>query len=199
MLMRWIQVVDFSAAERGGFILAFTDFWLQRAPGERTIKELLEAAPKLLKGCAQHFRNQITRVKKISGVVDPSQTDVFENYAKRLLKCESVEEFTSHANEFITAFPKAETWIRWWMLPAHACMLFPSFRLMKLGLWKSIPDTTNAEEAMHWKLYAALGKLLALLEGLKALVKFVDYYQIQFDAQKRQLYLSYCGRCSQIL
>ncbi|KAJ7190032.1 hypothetical protein GGX14DRAFT_328543, partial [Mycena pura] len=178
------NVVDFSEAERKGFILAFVDFWMERAPDERSVQELLDTAPKLLKGCAQHFRNQITRVKKISGVVDPSQTDIFENYAKRLLKCNNIEEFTADANEFIRAFPKAETWIRWWMLPAHACMLFPSFRIMKLALWKSIPDTTNAEEAMHWKLYAALGKHFALLDGLKALVAFAEYYRSQFEGKK---------------
>ncbi|KAJ7091038.1 hypothetical protein C8R44DRAFT_585422, partial [Mycena epipterygia] len=65
------NVVDFSSAERSGFILAFIDFWCHRAPGERSIEELQQTAPKLLKGCSQHFRNQITRVKKISGVVDP--------------------------------------------------------------------------------------------------------------------------------
>ncbi|KAJ7087995.1 hypothetical protein B0H15DRAFT_982589, partial [Mycena belliarum] len=62
------------------------------------------------------------------------------------------------------------------MLPAHASMLFPSFRIMTLELWNSLPATTNAEEAMHWKIYAALGKFLALLEGLKGLYKFAEYY-----------------------
>ncbi|KAJ6548940.1 hypothetical protein B0H19DRAFT_1300070, partial [Mycena capillaripes] len=77
------NVVDFSLAERNGFISAFVGFWRMREPDRRTVAELRKIAPTLLKGCAQHFRNQITRVKKISGVVDPSQTDVFENYAKK--------------------------------------------------------------------------------------------------------------------
>ncbi|KAJ7703657.1 hypothetical protein B0H17DRAFT_872502, partial [Mycena rosella] len=70
------NVVDFSTAERNGFILAYVDFWLQHASNARSIDELCDAAPKLLKGCEQHFRNQITRVKKISGVVDPSKRDI---------------------------------------------------------------------------------------------------------------------------
>ncbi|KAJ7671085.1 hypothetical protein B0H17DRAFT_1209140 [Mycena rosella] len=128
------NVLDFSTAERNGFILAFVDFWTLRAPTQRDVQELLETAPKLLKGCAQHFRNQITRVKKIRGVVDPSQRDVFHmptNLSKPFRK----------------------------LKPGFVGGCFP--------LTPSIPDTTNAEEAMHWKLYAALGKLLALLEGLK--------------------------------
>ncbi|KAJ7711631.1 hypothetical protein B0H16DRAFT_1816471 [Mycena metata] len=185
------NVVDFSSAERNGFILAFVDFWLQRAPGERTVDELLDVAPKLLKGCAHHFRSQITRVKKISGVVDPAQADVFENYGKKLLQCETPEEFNLHATEFIKAFPRAESWIRWWMLPAYASMLFPSFRVMKPALWEAIPDTTNAEEATHWKLYAVLGKHLALLEGLRALVAFTDHYRVQFEAKRHGIKTHY--------
>ncbi|KAJ7116971.1 hypothetical protein C8R44DRAFT_627132, partial [Mycena epipterygia] len=181
------QVLDFSTAERNGFILAYVDFWVKHAPGERSIVELCDTGPKLLKGCRQHFRNQITRVKKISGVVDPSKTDVFANYANKLLSCESINEFNRNADAFIKDFPRAESWIRWWMLPAHACMLFPSFRVMNVDLWNSIPDTTNAEEAMHWKLYAAVGKSLALMPGLKALYKFADHYERLSDAQKRTL------------
>ncbi|KAF7371599.1 hypothetical protein MVEN_00015300 [Mycena venus] len=124
----------YSVAQRKGFILGFVDFWLKRAPNERSIEELLEAAVKLLKGCAQHFRGQVTRVKKISGVVDPSITDIFENYARELLQCETIDEFNDVAGRFINDFPRAERWIRWWMLPAHACMLFPSFRVMNEAL-----------------------------------------------------------------
>ncbi|KAK7013291.1 hypothetical protein R3P38DRAFT_3581024, partial [Favolaschia claudopus] len=157
-------------------------FWLEREPNQRSIDQLLDVAPALLKGCLQHFLNQITRVKKISGVVDPSKQDIFENYARRLLRCNSVEEFHDHAERFIKAFPLAKSWIRWWMLPAHAIMLFPSFREMSAELWDSIPATTNAEEAMHWKLYAAIGKLLALMQGLKSLYSFAVHYQKLYDA-----------------
>jgi hypothetical protein len=181
-----VQVVDFSGAQRNGFILAFVDFWLEHAPGERGIDELLATAPTLLKGCAQHFRNQITRVKKISGVVDPSKADIFQNYAQKLLLCKNMDEFTSHANAFIAAFPRAASWIRWWMLPAHATMLFPAFRVMNAELWSLIPETTNPEEAMHWKIYSALGKFLSLLDGLPALYKFADHYQRLFDAAGRE-------------
>ncbi|KAJ6484866.1 hypothetical protein C8R45DRAFT_1147891, partial [Mycena sanguinolenta] len=191
------NVVDFSTAERNGFILAFVDFWLDRAPGERSIDELLETAPKLLKGCEQHFRSQITRVKKISGVVDPSKTDIFENKAKGLLRCTNMDEFTCLANDFIAAFPRAENWIRWWMLPAHATMLFPAFRIMNPELWKSIPDTTNPEEAMHWKIYcsistyAAIGTAMSLLDGLRALHKFAEHYQHLFDASSHGVKIFY--------
>ena len=44
-------------------------------------------------------------------------------------------------------------------------------------LWKSMPKTTNAEEAMHWKLYCAVGKELGLFEGPEGLFKFAESLQ----------------------
>jgi hypothetical protein len=181
-----MQVVDFNGAQRNGFIFGFVDFWLAYAPGERTIEELVAIAETLLKGCGQHFQNQITRVKKISGVVEPSKRDIFENYARKLLLPATMEDFLHHANEFIKAFPRAETWLRWWMLPQHAIMIFPSFRLMDPDLWKSIPETTNPEEAMHWKVYSAIGRSLPLFEGLRGLYKFAQHYQELSDAASRE-------------
>ncbi|KAF8176212.1 hypothetical protein K438DRAFT_1510990, partial [Mycena galopus ATCC 62051] len=65
------NVVDFSDAERLGFIEAFVQFWQRRKDDYRTEKELCQAASALLKGCQQHYRAQVNRVKKISAVVSP--------------------------------------------------------------------------------------------------------------------------------
>ncbi|KAJ7605638.1 hypothetical protein FB45DRAFT_1143876 [Roridomyces roridus] len=45
------NVVDFSDAQRNGFIQAFVDFWLEFSPEARDERELLQAAEGLLKGC----------------------------------------------------------------------------------------------------------------------------------------------------
>lgn len=44
-------------------------------------------------------------------------------------------------------------------------------------LARSLPETTNAEEAMHWKIYAGLGKKLPLMDGLVGLYAFVRHYE----------------------
>jgi hypothetical protein len=41
---------------------------------------------------------------------------------------------------------------------------------------------------MHWKVYAALGRFLALLEGLEALHKFAEHYQRLSDAAGCKLF-----------
>ncbi|KAJ7825903.1 hypothetical protein B0H14DRAFT_2368617, partial [Mycena olivaceomarginata] len=65
------QVVDFSDTQRKAFIEAFIDFWMDRAGTARSPQQLEKAAISLLRGCEQHFRSQVTRVKKIGGVVAP--------------------------------------------------------------------------------------------------------------------------------
>ncbi|KAJ7710399.1 hypothetical protein B0H17DRAFT_891139, partial [Mycena rosella] len=64
------QVVDFSEAERSGFVEAFVVFW-RRRKDPRTDEELTKAAGSMLKGCQEHYRAQVNRIKKISAVVHP--------------------------------------------------------------------------------------------------------------------------------
>ncbi|KAJ4463839.1 hypothetical protein C8J55DRAFT_394042, partial [Lentinula edodes] len=61
-------VVDFSEAERMGFINAFVRFWLKHS-NARLENELRKKAETLLRGCLQHFHNSITRVKRIAAIV----------------------------------------------------------------------------------------------------------------------------------
>ncbi|TFK79454.1 hypothetical protein K466DRAFT_460510, partial [Polyporus arcularius HHB13444] len=61
-------VVDFSEAERNGFIAAFIQF-RQSEGSTRTADDLKAAAEGLLKGCKQHFRSGITRLTWIGGVI----------------------------------------------------------------------------------------------------------------------------------
>jgi hypothetical protein len=61
-------------------------------------------------------------------------------------------------------------------------MIFESQKLMDASIWDAIPDTTNAEEAMHWKLYAAARRKHSFFEGLKALYAIAVYYARLFNA-----------------
>ncbi|KAF8956267.1 hypothetical protein BDZ97DRAFT_1763938 [Flammula alnicola] len=54
-------VMDFSEAEREGWILAFIDLWILRRDNHRTEDELRKAAECLLRGCQEHFRAGVTR------------------------------------------------------------------------------------------------------------------------------------------
>jgi hypothetical protein len=60
---------------------------------------------------------------------------------------------------------------------SHASMLFLSQRKMKSELWEAIPETMNAEEAMHWKMYSTAGCDHGFLEGMHSLYAIAQYYQ----------------------
>lgn len=175
-----LKVVDFSEAERTGFIMAYIEFWLLRTENNRSEGELRTAAEKLLKGCLQHFRAGVTRIKRISGVIPPASTEAFESRAMALLDASDSKDFHARAVALVRDFPKVDSWLAWWMRESHATMLFTSERRMDSDIWDSIPATTNAEEAMHWKLYCAAGRKHPMMEGMEALYKVAEYYQRLF-------------------
>jgi hypothetical protein len=174
--------MDFSDAERIGFIKAFITFWIQRPGNTRTRQELQTAAERLLKGCREHYRAGVTRVSRISAAVPPDMAEAFKDRAMNLLHLSNSEDFLAQAALLVRDFPKLKDWMEWWMRPTHAQMLFESERQMDIGLWESIPDTNNAEESMHWKLYSACGRNHRFLEGMHALHKVAVYYERLYEA-----------------
>ncbi|KAG2342537.1 hypothetical protein BDR05DRAFT_912948 [Suillus weaverae] len=136
------------------------------------------AATGLLKGCQQHFRSQVTRVSKITGAaVSPELRDHFKDRAMSLLDAGTLDEFRRIAQALLDDFPLIEKWLRWWMREQHAKMLFQPFRTTDPVVWTALPSTTNAQEAMHWKLYRAAGKNHRLLDGLVFLFAFALGYE----------------------
>ncbi|KAJ7208420.1 hypothetical protein B0H12DRAFT_1034287, partial [Mycena haematopus] len=138
------NVVDFSDAQRNGFIQAFIDFWLEFEP---------DAAAGLLKGCRQHFDNQITRVARISRIVGPERKSQFRKLAEELLRQKTMKDLRAKAAALIRQFPGAKGWVEWWMRPSHASMLFAVASSMSRQLRNSLPSTTNSGESMHNKSY----------------------------------------------
>ena len=53
---------------------------------------------------------------------------------------------------------------------------------MDIEIWDSIPKTTNAQEAMHWKLYCMCRYDHHFLEGMYALFGVAEYYKRLMDA-----------------
>ena len=175
--------MDFSEAERGGFIEAFVSFWNRRQENERTDSQLRQDAGRILRGCKEHFRSGVTRISRIGGVIPVEQRESFVKQAIGLLSSPTDIDFRNQAREIIQNFPNTASWLEWWLRPAHASILFESQRIMDIAIWDSIPDTTNAEEAMHWKLYAAAGKNHTFFEGLRSLQAVSHHYEQLYEAR----------------
>ena len=175
--------MDFSEAERSGFISGFITFWMMRSDNTRTRQELQVTAEHLLKGCREHFRAGVTWVSRISGAVAYGMKEEFSKHALALLDAPNSQEFIAHAELLVQDFPKLASWMEWWMCPAHASMLFESERKMDIDLWNSLPPDNNAKESMHWKLYSACGRDHDFLEGMYSLHAVAIYYEHQYAAE----------------
>ncbi|TFK32445.1 hypothetical protein BDQ12DRAFT_773402 [Crucibulum laeve] len=180
-------MMDFSEAERSGFVRGFITFWMQRAENIRTRQELQVKAERLLKGCREHYRAGVTRVSRMHAAVPPDMANEFKKRVLALLDLADSGEFLTQARLIVRDFPNLKAWMEWWMRPSHAQMLFESERKMDINLWKSIPMTNNPEESMHWKLYSACGHNHLFLEGMYSLYKVAIYYERLYDASARQL------------
>jgi hypothetical protein len=174
--------MDFSEGERSGFIDAFVQFWTMRTDNTRAVEELNEAAKAVLRGCEEHFRAAVTKVSRINGAVGPDKVAAFKARALGLLSVPGIEEFNKQANLIIRDFPKLKAWMEWWMRPSHATMLFSSQRLMEEHIVESIPNTTNAKEAMHWRFYSAAGRDHSFMHGMMSLYKIAVDFERQFEA-----------------
>ncbi len=78
-------------------------------------------------------------------------------------------------------FPKTAPWLNWWLRPDHASMIFPSQRRMDAIVWDTLPDSTNAEEAMHFKIYQLVGKKHDIMPGLDGLLQVEKYHHSLYD------------------
>ncbi|KAJ3859806.1 hypothetical protein EV359DRAFT_26329, partial [Lentinula novae-zelandiae] len=145
-------VVDFSEAERTGFVNAFVRFWLKHT-NLRDESELRKRGDELLRGCLQHFQRSITRVKRIAAIVPVEQQLHFAKKVNRLLQAKDSNDFSQLAKTLEADFPKIRPWLHWWLRPEHASMLFQAKRNMDPLLLHSLPETTNAEESIHFSMY----------------------------------------------
>jgi len=76
------QVMDFSDAQRKAFASAYSIVFASRFNSK---KEALDHAQTLLKGCREHFRASVQRVKRIGSVVHAYEKDDFEELCMELL------------------------------------------------------------------------------------------------------------------
>ena len=106
--------MDFSEAERSGFILGYIEFWALRPEDKRTPNTLREVAEGLLKGCQEHYRAGVTRISRMTGVIGEGKADAFKARALGLLDAASSEAFIQQALHLVRDFQKIKSWMEWW-------------------------------------------------------------------------------------
>ncbi|KAF5368795.1 hypothetical protein D9757_012291 [Collybiopsis confluens] len=174
------MVVDFSDPQREGYEKAFIDFWMLQEDDARTQKQLKEAVGALLKGCEYHYEKSVTRVSRAAGIIPVETRKDFVKSAKDLMTITDPDLFEEQVN-YLNQHWKIKPWLTWWTRPDIARMIFASQRLMNLDHAQLLPNTTNAEESMHAKIYALVGKHHELIPGLDGLLQAEKWHHSKWD------------------
>ncbi|EGF97064.1 uncharacterized protein MELLADRAFT_88447 [Melampsora larici-populina 98AG31] len=164
------QVVDFSAAQKNGFIMAYMKVFREN---DRSV------ALDKIKGCHEHFRAQVTRVKRNCAIIPAGDEETFEHDASDLLK-ESKPgglTFDQKITRLRKAFPKAKKWLEWWQASDIKAMLFKGSG--------DLPATTNAQEAMHRVYYMISEGKCSVQIGLVQLYAFVKCLERDHEDRRK--------------
>jgi hypothetical protein len=165
-------------------VSAFVKFQQIVLESTDSVTQLQERANRLIKGCDEHFRSNLTQVSRISAVIPVDLRAVFVEMVVDLHTATTSREFIAKCNDVIKKFPRCEPWLRWWMQPDHAMMLFKAERKMSRTLWLVLPSTTNAGETQHSRIYQAIGNDFNLVDGLRHLCYWFIYLeQLSIAAQ----------------
>ncbi|KIK62151.1 hypothetical protein GYMLUDRAFT_994919, partial [Collybiopsis luxurians FD-317 M1] len=176
-------VVDFSDPQRNGFVNAFVAYFLAQSDDYRSESQLRNVAGSLLEGCHYHFHKSIHQMARIGNIVSPDTKGSFWKLCDSLTTMENHAEFNHTVAAIQRQWPKASQWLSWWLAPDHAHMLFPSQRTMPENLADKLPDTTNAEEAMHATIYRIVGSLHnPLFQGLDGLLNVEKAFRMQTES-----------------
>ncbi|KAF9060912.1 hypothetical protein BDP27DRAFT_1429496 [Rhodocollybia butyracea] len=174
-----VGVVDFSDPERIGFQDAYCTYFLAQPNDPRLEEQLRAAAKKLLKGCLYHYLKAVERIAKMSTMVDPNTKSEFRALAASLPKLQTLAEFHDAVLQIRQKWPRASSWLNWWLNIDHAAMLFECMRAMPSHLASKLPETTNPEEAIHATIHRAVGKNHPFFAGLDGLLVVIKWYRQQ--------------------
>ncbi|KAF9063257.1 hypothetical protein BDP27DRAFT_1427070 [Rhodocollybia butyracea] len=175
-----VGVVDFSDPEQIGFQDAYCTYFLAQPNDPRLEEQLRAAAKKLLKGCLYHYLKAVERIAKMSTMVDPNTKSEFRALAASLPKLQTLAEFHDAVLQIRQKWPRASSWLNWWLNIDHAAMLFECMRAMPSHLASKLPETTNPEEAIHATIHRAVGKNHPFFAGLDGLLVVIKWYDSKY-------------------
>ena len=73
--------------------------------------------------------------------------------ALELLTIDDKKEFLNHVKSLQEKWPRANSWLEWWVYTDAGPMLFPALSTMDKNLSNLLPTSTNAQESMHCSYY----------------------------------------------
>ncbi|KAJ7466286.1 hypothetical protein FB451DRAFT_1041007 [Mycena latifolia] len=182
-------ILDFSNAQRNGFIDAFVDYMCSRIPGWKELSPKSRASERttlraraqaLLIGCKVHWRRSTHKIKQVIAIQFQYR---FEQLIA-ILEGESTtpSQFLQAVSDIHREFPEVRPWLAWWILPGNGGMIFPAMQRMPAELRAQLPSSTNGAESAHNLLYNAAGRNHDILEGVRRLYRVSRETEMLYDA-----------------
>lgn len=125
--------------------------------------ELAQSYLQHLQGCEFHYQSSVKNTAQNGNVIPANKISAFKEWCQQMLTVTSMDEFTVVERNIRAHFPKAAKWLKWWVNPLHAVLIFPAFRSsllhQDLTEFARNPKTTNLCESQHRNYYRYLKKL----------------------------------------
>lgn len=154
------MLMDFSAAQRKGFLQAYRQYTFGRTDGL-----------KYLKGCYMHWMQSVQRVSSNHTIVQPSQRKKFLQTVYRLRTTSNQSDFDNAKDTILQSFPILKKWLSWWTDHAVQSMIFRCHSEMKISLLNNPSRTTNAIESYHKVLYQVIRPKMPLSSSLRQVLQ----------------------------
>ncbi|EFP92034.1 uncharacterized protein PGTG_17865 [Puccinia graminis f. sp. tritici CRL 75-36-700-3] len=178
------QVVDFSTAQAEGFVSAYLEVFRQG-----TQKEVR----RMLKGCREHFRQSVTRIKRNRALMTADEEEPFQKACMDLLEHQEAGGKTHEEKvDFLRrCYPKFRNWLDWWTVSDIEALLFPSRQPRLEDTPDGLSNTTNAQESMHRIYYRLSDGNQYTMVGMVDLFSFVKMLEEDWKAAMKGIPISY--------
>ena len=161
------MIMDFSAAQRKGFLSAYKMYTYGREDGL-----------KYLKGCYMHWMKSVQLVSSNGNLVRQEDRDDFLRLVYSIRTTENGSVFNSTRDEIIVKYPGLSRWIKWWLRPQVSSMIFRYNSSMKPSLQTHIARTSNAIESYHNVLYGVILKNAPLITSFPQILQCARFKTI---------------------
>ncbi|KII94260.1 hypothetical protein PLICRDRAFT_171919 [Plicaturopsis crispa FD-325 SS-3] len=186
------HIMDFSVAQRNAHAEEYASVMLSRLPSVHDLsneaiaverRRYIEEARAAEIGCETHFYRSSTRLKKNGLLVPPALINTFDDYIRQLMSVDTDDaQFAAVVRDFNVDFPRCHGWLKWWLRPTIASMIFASKRVMESELMKKYPTSSNPVEHQHSLLHHATQIDNDLIPGIKGLYLHIRELEEQYNA-----------------
>ena len=152
----------------------------------------------LYKFCMVHFQRSRCRISQNRKMVPSDKEDEFVDIVNHLCQLPTGKflEFKNQCKKFMKAFPLAEGWLKWYLNPDRATILFPACQgKRKNDIMKELSADTNAQENMGRQFQCSTTKQkLGIAEAILHAYKFCKMWELDRKAKAEGMSISYSGK-----